>query len=76
MKMPNANEFWIFYQLTVVVCSVLITIAFFVIAYQVWKFNRDAIPRIREIENSLKVLKVDTLLQVKKERKLARHNHQ
>lgn len=68
MKMPNANEFWIYYQLTVVFGTLVVIVCSILLAYFAWRFYKDSLPEIRSIERSLSVLKTDTLLRVKKER--------
>lgn len=75
MKLPNANEFWIFYQLTVVFGTLVVIVCSILLTYFAWRFYKDTLSEMRSMERSLQVLKTDTLLRVKKERKSLTKNN-
>lgn len=59
--MPSAQQFWIYYQLLVVGGTVVMAISNVVTAIAIWRFVREAIPRLQKIESATAVVKFDIL---------------
>jgi hypothetical protein len=65
----NAQDFWIYYQLLVAAGTLIIAFMSVIFTLATLGFLKKILEELQEIRRSTSVLKVDTLLRVKRERK-------